>query len=241
MDKPINKRSRTVLLKRPLPVAVLAAVLVHSLLLVLFRHAPLHENNAGKDLPSVKRIDLHDPANRQFARWLHSHDPARMIMPDYQTGFSHLAIQPVRHKTLEDLPRPPYLSIPRTPDVAPIPGKLHTVSTTLPDTTPAWRSSKSAARTIIQLNDRTLPGAEEYLQLFPLPENPGKLRPAVIKIGSTRLHEDLPRLEVLQSSGNEAADDLALKITRKYLSNNVSTPLSGEISFIWQAAGELQL
>ena len=58
MDKPINKRSRTVLLKRPLPAAVLAAVLVHSLLLVLFRHAPLHENNAGKDPPKIVTVGI---------------------------------------------------------------------------------------------------------------------------------------------------------------------------------------
>ena len=233
MDKtPQKSKHNLVLLK-----AMLIAVLVHGLLLVLFQQAPTQESSNVKDLPTVSRIDLSDPVNRQFADWLASHDPSRMVMPDQEIGFSKFAAAPARRIPPEDLPRLPELSLPRTPQPQPITGKLRGNVSSMPQHIPVWHTDTTDPRYgFIQFNNRLLIDAEKYLQLFPLPEiQVEKLPPTVVKIGAARISGIEPRVELRKSCGNEQIDMIALKIARKYLAQNEKIRPQGEMTFIWRS------
>ena len=223
--------------------ALLLAVLVHILLLSLFRAAPADDAFSYGELSKVNRIELDSPGNRQFARWLENHDPALMTGVDKSSGYSRILAKMHKRQLLEDLPSPLLLSAPRTPQLPEIRGCGTLQSSNLqPDETfrltAVGRSGAAAAPAVIQ--DRKVPAAlpERAISMLKKAYNSvpaeGRLLPAtVIAVKAPRLTGMAQRFMVVQSCGNETLDNAALRVVKFYAGNAPENSTDSEIFVNW--------
>ncbi len=222
--------------------ALLLAVLVHILLLSLFRAAPAGDALSYGELSKVNRIELDFPGNRQFARWLENHDPALMTSVDKSSGYSRILAKMHKRQVLEDLPSPLLLSAPRTPQLPEIKGCGTLQSSNLqPDETfrlTAAGSNVEAAPPVVQ--NRKVPAAFPEMAMRMLERAyssipaAGRLLPAtVIAVKSPRLTDMAQRLMIVQSCGNEVLDNAALRAVTFYAGNEPESSADSEIFVNW--------
>lgn len=223
--------------------ALLLAILVHLLLLVLFRTSPVQSELAQGDLPRVGRIELNDPANRSLAEWLQHHDPALLLAPGRNNSFSKIMEQKMPRNTVEDLPSLPHLSAPRRAEVKSeeikftplrvelLPGQTFHLQSNL-------QNSKPLAGTVISVNHQPLAGESRYLsgaagllKKLPAPEK-SKLASTVISVAPPRIAGMEHRMNITQSSGNAQLDKIALHNTANYLAQSAGGNVY-KITFSW--------
>ena len=61
---------------------VILAILVHFLLLVIFRPMPPVVAKEYNELSSITVLELASLTDSQLPQWLENHDPARLLRPD---------------------------------------------------------------------------------------------------------------------------------------------------------------
>ena len=214
--------------------ALLTALLVHLVLLVLFRYTPASGSSEQENLARVSPVALDDPANRELARWAELHDPAMMTAVDLRNGFSSVVEQINVHKILEDLPQPRRLSVPRSPEVPALPGRL-SVGESAPRDAVYLQSVQAAEPVILTLNDQLLDNVKPLQRM--LSENlPAVKLPlaVVINISSPVSPGLLPRLRLVRSSGSEQLDRRALDGAGRLLAVCDKGELTGELVFYWR-------
>lgn len=218
--------------------ALLTALLVHLVLLVLFRYSPAPGSSEQENLARVSPVALDNPANVELARWTELHDPALMTAVDRSKGFSSAAENVKVHKLLEDLPQPRHLSEPRSPEPAVLPERL-SGSNLAPRDTVYLQNAQAAATepVILTHNDRVLVNVKPLQRM--LSENlPAVKLPVsvVIDISSPVRSGLLPRLRLVRSSGSEQLDRRALDGASRLLAVCDQTDLTGELVFHWREA-----
>ena len=208
--------------------ALLLAMLMHLLLLVLFRTSPVQSELTQGDLPRVGRIELNDPANRALAEWLQHHDPALLLAPGKNNSFSKIMEHKMPRNTVEDLPSLPHLSTPRRTEVKNEKIKFAPVKVNLlPEQTFHLQShlqnSKSPAGVVISVNRQPLAGGSRYLseafvllKTLPAAEK-SNLVSTVISVAPPRIAGMEHRMNIAQSSGNSRLDKIALQNAANYL------------------------
>ncbi len=222
--------------------ALLLAMIVHLLLLVLFRASPMQSEMAQDGLPRVGRIELDDPANQAFAQWLKNHDPALLLAPGQSNNFGSVMQQTFRRNAVEDLPSLPHLIAPRRQEAAkPSAAKFKTTANTLlPDETSYLQSSSSkTAAAAVYIDHREFAAAEKLLAapsklISALPAaGRSKLQNTIIAVAPPRLEGTGARLTLTRSSGNDALDKAALKSAAAYLADQTKCDIY-QIEFNWQ-------
>ena len=95
--------------------AVIVALLVHLMLLLLFRQAPVTSDAQLDNKAFITQLELNSTGNQELAKWVQLHDPALMVSSDRRSGFSSVLASVSKPPQLDDLPLPPSLSVPRSP------------------------------------------------------------------------------------------------------------------------------
>lgn len=214
--------------------ALFWAVLLHLVLLVLFRSAPAAGSSGQESSVSISPVMLNEPHNRELAHWIKLHDPALMTGTDRKLGYSSVLENSNIPQLLEDLPLPPQLSVPRSPQ--------------LPEWKAAGRVNHAPAGDVdflqssssvlddyvsIALNDDRL---ENILSLRKkltdtMPAT-SAASPTVIYAQPTR-PGIMPRLQVVRSSGDPRLDRHAISGTYRLLAKPEFAAAVGELAFIW--------
>lgn len=225
--------------------ALLLAVLVHLLLLILFRASPMQSEMAQDGLPKVGRIELDDPANKAFAQWLKNHDPALLLAPGKNNNFGSVMQQTFQRNAVEDLPSLPHLSAPRRQEAArsAVARFKSAANTLLPEETSYLQSRRSAGKTavtpVVYIDHRELAEAEKLVAvpaklIAAMPAaGRSKLQNTLIAVAPPRLKGMEARLNLTQSSGNDALDKAALQSAAAYLADQTGCNLY-QIEFNWQ-------
>lgn len=220
---------------RQLLLATMLTLLVHFLLLILFRQAPQQEISAEDKLLTVNRLDLTQISNQQLTEWLRNCDPALMTSDDHQAGYSWIMRSGGERQLLEDLPNPEHLSLPQPLAMAQLPENIDRGNLISPRGLPQSLQSCSEAETpaAVWLNGRRVREIELTLQNNKLPTAANPLQPTVFRLEIPRLQGALRRMHQRQSSGSSELDKSAARITANYLENSPEQ-LHGEIVFVWQ-------
>ena len=214
--------------------ALLTALLVHLVLLVLFRYSPAQSSSEQENLARVSPVALDNPANLELARWTELHDPALMTAVDRRKGFSSAAEKITVHKLLEDLPQLRHLSEPRSPEPAVLPERL-SVSNLAPRDTAYLQNVQNAEPVVITINEQILDNVKP-LQRMLSEKLPAVKLPVSVVIGiSSPVRPGLlPRLRVVSSSGSEQLDRRALVGAGRLLAVCDQTDMTGELVFHWR-------
>lgn len=214
--------------------AAAAAVLVHLVLLVLFRYSPAGANTDQESPVRIGSAALNEPSNRELARWIKLHDPALMTAADRKLGFSSVLDHADIHPLLEDLPLPPQLSVPRSPELPKWVPSDRTPYLGVSDVDFLQSSDTMLDDHVtIALNDQRL----ENVQL--LRKKLTDTMPKTAAAAPTVLYAlptapgILPRLQVVLSSGDPKLDRHALSGAYRLLAKPEFAAAAGELAFIW--------
>lgn len=211
--RPQNQRRLTYL-------AVLTAILIHAVLVVLFRYSPATAAPTVGDLPAVEVLDVRQPGNKQLVLWLRNHNPALLTQSDPEFSYSRILQISAPQSAVEDLPRPPQLTQPRPA------GNTPAVTGNLPvnfrnNAAVGFFAPSIERRTVqIVLNGKTDPGLARELgyQLKLTPPVKGQYPQSGLTILSWRRSYSNIQMETIQSCGSSGYDQLAANASRRYLS-----------------------
>lgn len=224
--------------------ALAAALLVHLLLALLFKHNPGENHKNVSELPRVGHIVLSSPSNAELTKWMKNHDPAVMTAADTQLGYSQIMNQKYLRSEPEDLPN---LLQPVMPQKITGINQVSTLKT-------SGKVTLSGNIHFIQKSRQKAPEAEtavlngEYSaalgRLFAamiaenhpqLPPDVNKLPDTVLEIVPGRLAETGSRVIVAQSCGNRELDRKAMETLYKYmLKGAADNGYCGKALFLWR-------
>lgn len=227
--------------------ALVAALLVHLLLALLFKHTPGESQHTVGELPRVSHIVLSEKENVELARWMKNHDPAVMTAVNTQFGYSRVINQQYLRNEPEDLPNLMQPVMPqkitginqvstlKISNQGILPGNIHILP---PEK--AFAPQNKWLKTVI-LNGEY---SEELGRMLSVMFDNSKLQlpPEIAKLPDTQLEavpgrtvETGSRIIVVQSCGNAALDRKALETLYKYMFKSTGGKLlSGEILFRWR-------
>lgn len=239
-------KNRIVCLWQKLPVgkrrtlAVLAlTLLIHAVLLVLFRQAPAQAISVQRELPRVQTVDLTDPENQSVAQWMNLHDPSATLLPDRRHGFSRMLNNFNAHPVLEDMPTLPPLSLPNMPERAKLERKRTERKNVFPAAT-HWQSipeSESTSGNTVRVwfngsRHRTL---EELLAA--VAKNKSAADPTCLTVPPARLQGLVCTIELKSSCGNKDLDSAALSAVNNFFENNPQYRREHDrITILWPSA-----
>lgn len=232
--------------RKTLFMAIAAAVLIHALLLVMFRLSEQEKMTDEKKLLKVNPIELHDPENRNIAVWIKNHDPALMLSPGNPGGYGSVLSSRRQRKTLEDLPSPPQLSMSRGAEkqvdvrrtahgssAFELPGDTFD----LQGNSSAGREKQNSGAVLFQnkYNGSVLQQLKKMLTDLPAVKK--QISPETVtrlSILPPRFSGMLPRIETDTLCGVKELDNLAVQAARCYLEiDPVGGSGYGEMIFFW--------
>ena len=212
---PVGKR-------RTLAVFVLT-LLIHALLLVLFRQAPTQAISIQRELPRVQTVDLTDPGNQAVAEWMNMHDPSMTTLPNRRHGFSRMLNKFNAHPVLEDMPTLPPLSLPNMPERAKLERKRAERKNIFPAAA-NWQNSAAESLPSVRNTVRVwLNGSRNQMLENILSEaaaNKKADNPTQLVVPPARLQGLVSTIELKSSCGNKELDNAALSAVNKFLANN---------------------
>ena len=227
--------------------ALIAAILVHVLLALLFKYTPAGSQHESGELPRVNRIVLSGKNNAELAQWMKNHDPAVMTAVDTRLGYSQVINQQYLRSEPEDLPN---LIQPVMPQKITginqvtelklsyngmISGNIHILPPEkLPSKQNKWQ--KTAV-----LNGEYSAGLSEMLAAVlagsssQLPKDIASLPDTGLEIIPARIAETGSRVITTQSCGNAMLDGKAVETLYKYMFKSTGeNGLSGKVLFRWR-------
>ena len=99
--------------------SIILAILIHCLLLIMFRPVVPGVAKEYSELSSIRVLDLGASSEIQLLQWLDNHDPARLLRPDPESGYSQTIKYTTFHEKPADLQPPPLTGIPYS-EAAPV-------------------------------------------------------------------------------------------------------------------------
>lgn len=226
--------------------ALIAALLVHVLLALLFKHTPGENRQDVSELPRVGHIVLSSKNNAELAQWMKNHDPAVMTAADPLLGYSQIINQKHLRSEPEDLPNlmQPVMqqkitginqvSTFKIPRKGVLPGNIHMI----PAEKNRYAGMEEAAAVVFNGEYSSDLGklfsallAEIRQQL---PADMEKLPDTQLEIVPGRFAETGSRVVVAQSCGNAVLDRKALETLHKYMFVKSGSTVSGEAVFRWR-------
>ena len=215
--------------------AVIVALLVHLMLLLLFRQAPVTSDAQLDNKAFITQLELNSTGNQELAKWVQLHDPALMVSSDRRSGFSSVLASVSKPPQLDDLPLPPSLSVPRSPVLNDFQCSLPAGSVLPGDTVflQDYRNG-SAGLVTVTLNDRKLKNLYALRKMLSgnMPAT-GEVRPTVLYAAEAARPGWLGEVYLLRSSGSSELDRRALSGAKRLLAMPEMANISGELAFIW--------
>lgn len=238
MEKSTKKSKRRYL--PDLAMAAAAALLVHLLLLVLFRHAPVTGDVAMSNDAFITQVPLNSADNKDLAKWVELNDPSLMVAADRRSGFSSVMETVNQPRQLPDLPLMPSLSAPRMPIINEVECSLPG-GAVLPGDTVFLQDFKVGDSGLVNLtlNDRKLNDLDDLRKLLSaqMPSIQSPRTTVLYAAGAARTGLQ-SQIYMLQSSGNAELDRRAFSGANLLLAMPAMANISGELAFIWPATGK---
>ena len=244
MDKEPQKKSRKITPPKPrrhLPdwlAGIIAALLVHLVLFLLFRPAPVTSGVQLENKAFITQLSLNTADNRELAQWVTLHDPALMVSSDRRSGFSSVMNSINKPRQLDDLPQLLSLSVPRSPVLNDFQCNLPGGSVLPGDTVFLQDFQNLNSKLVtVTLNDRKLKNLDGLRKMLSgdLPQT-GKVQPTIIYAASPAQPGWLSSIKIRQSSGSGELDRRAVSGARRLLAMPEMANISGELAFIWPSA-----